>query len=105
MARTINGVSMSNIDKETVLYDIKKASGIMIDGYMSFASILNLINADSSLRAFSIAKTTKTITSSVSNDIADRQGTWVSGHHCNTGQANVYTLVPAELNLTFTGGL
>jgi hypothetical protein len=63
-----------------------------------------LLNADNKIRAFSIAKTIKTIESAVSDDIFNRGGTWVSGHHCTTGKANVYTLVPAELNLSATGG-
>ena len=102
MARRIDGNIVHNIDKKTILYDIKKASGLMLDGYLSFASILNLLN--NNIRAFSIAKTTKSVASSISYLIENEGDSWVSGHHCTTGSANVYTLVPAELNLAATGG-
>lgn len=104
MAREVNGARQTNIDRSTILYDIKKASGIMIDGFLEFAAINRLLDPESEIRAFSIVKTTKTIPSAVSFDIAARQGSWMSGHHCTTGAANVYTLVTAEIAEVQNGG-
>jgi hypothetical protein len=103
LGRKVEGTTQTNIDRETILYDIKKVTGLMINGFVEFAAISQLLDDDIS-RGFTLVKTKKTIPSAVSFDIANRGGSWVGGHHCTTGPANVYTLIPAEIGNVARGG-